>query len=1017
MSNKTKKELLTFCEELGIDAPKSLKKSEILELIKQNEKKEKVKWVYHTSDIHIRPLERHEEYREVFDNLYKFLKTQKELDKSVFVICGDLFHCRDKLFPETIILFHEFIENLTSIIHTILIAGNHDTTTTNRIDLISGLLSMKNFQNLHYFENKGKYIYKNLNFTYLGQELDKTLLNFDKKNDKTSILLYHGFINQNKSKISNLHINEVENFDLVLLGDNHLRRDLTPTVSFCGSLIQQSHKEERVHGILKWNLEDFTKEFIPIENSYGFITLKKDTDLELLSFPDFSNIRLINCELPQNIQEYTEVISVKKELDKTETNDYKDNNISTNQNIFEKLIENYEENLRTDLKKLHSQFLEEFEENTNFSRKNWYINYIEFSNVFIYGNDNINKICFDKNQGIIGILGDNAIGKSSILNIILYCLFSSRNSSGIMFNCNSKSYFIKMGLIVEEQEQEYLIERKYSKKTETLGFYKVIEGKNVNISGDNKLSTLEIIHQTFNLVDKKSFLLTNVLSYSNYISLLNMSSNEIGSTFSKLFGLDKYSNIYSSVYKLHKNYNNKIKELETNIKNYQEIIENNKDIPVKIKNLEEELQGKERHLKNLQESIDKIDVKEIIYIEKDYNKEEVIEKLKNIKVCLHCCSNENEKIEEDICLLNIIQKLKDLDTEKSILESKINTNKICKYNVKDYKNAINKINCNFGIDGFIEDLSVCKKDKDDYLINKELYLDIIDFLKEFRTELKNSSKYINIIYDYENYSGILEDNIKFQSEIDLLPFKEYEEQREKILKDIEIYQEFTKFLDFEKNKELHIAKNKLLEEFDGISKEISSTNLLLGKFRNKQEIYEKYLLKLNLAEQELKELEYKEKIYKTYKGIINENCLPKILLLDTIKNIEKETNTLIKPLANIKIKLSKEIETSNYKLVVEKHNKILDISQISGYERLVLNLGLKLTLHNNKFQSRCNMFFIDEVFDVISEENFEKVDTLFDYLKSFYTYILVISHDTCLKEKIDYSINISTDYISSKITM
>ena len=71
--------------------------------------KKQINYIYHLADIHIRPLERHNEYREVFNNLYEYLKIQNNLEESLIVICGDIIHEKDKLTPELIILFRELL--------------------------------------------------------------------------------------------------------------------------------------------------------------------------------------------------------------------------------------------------------------------------------------------------------------------------------------------------------------------------------------------------------------------------------------------------------------------------------------------------------------------------------------------------------------------------------------------------------------------------------------------------------------------------------------------------------------------------------------------------------------------------------------------------------------------------------------------------------------------------------------------------------------------------------------------
>jgi len=68
--------------------------------------------------------------------------------------------------------------------------------------------------------------------------------------------------------------------------------------------------------------------------------------------------------------------------------------------------------------------------------------------MLIYGNNKLNTIDFvNYGNNVVGIMGNNAIGKSSIINIILYGLFDTLgtnfNSVNIVNN-NEKTFDIKI---------------------------------------------------------------------------------------------------------------------------------------------------------------------------------------------------------------------------------------------------------------------------------------------------------------------------------------------------------------------------------------------------------------------------------------------------------------------------------------------------------------------------------------------------------------------------------------------
>ncbi len=102
---------------------------------------EKIDKIYHVSDIHIRTLKRHTEYREVFNNLQNYI-ARTCTSNSVAVITGDIVHSKLEMSPELIQVLVEFFNGFE--IPTIVILGNHDMNLNNmhRIDAISPILDV-----------------------------------------------------------------------------------------------------------------------------------------------------------------------------------------------------------------------------------------------------------------------------------------------------------------------------------------------------------------------------------------------------------------------------------------------------------------------------------------------------------------------------------------------------------------------------------------------------------------------------------------------------------------------------------------------------------------------------------------------------------------------------------------------------------------------------------------------------------------------------------------------------------
>ena len=118
-----------------------------------------IKYIYQLADIHIRPLERHKEYREVFSKLYIKLKEDENIKQSLIVICGDIVHDKDNIKPELILLIREFLKNLSSITDVILFSGNHDLieNNTHRIPSLEALT--QDIDNVYYLRETKIYKY------------------------------------------------------------------------------------------------------------------------------------------------------------------------------------------------------------------------------------------------------------------------------------------------------------------------------------------------------------------------------------------------------------------------------------------------------------------------------------------------------------------------------------------------------------------------------------------------------------------------------------------------------------------------------------------------------------------------------------------------------------------------------------------------------------------------------------------------------------------------------------------
>ena len=79
--------------------------------------------IAHVSDIHVRKLKYHKEYRAVFEQLYEKLREEKP---DIIVNTGDTFHTKLDLSPEAIKMMSVVVVGLADFAPYLMLLGKED---------------------------------------------------------------------------------------------------------------------------------------------------------------------------------------------------------------------------------------------------------------------------------------------------------------------------------------------------------------------------------------------------------------------------------------------------------------------------------------------------------------------------------------------------------------------------------------------------------------------------------------------------------------------------------------------------------------------------------------------------------------------------------------------------------------------------------------------------------------------------------------------------------------------------
>jgi len=467
--------------------------------------------IAHVSDIHVRKLKYHKEYRAVFEQLYEKLKEEKP---DIIVNTGDTFHTKLDLSPEAIRMMSDLFAGLADIAPYYMILGNHDMNLKNsgRLDAISPIVDNLNHPNLHF--------HKHSEVIEVADGIDLHVLSIvDPENwqetlpeERVNIALYHGSVVGSVTDTGwmmthgDIDLNTVEKYDYALLGDIHKtdqKVDADGRARYPGSLVQQNHGESNDKGYLIWEIEDKNKwstRHVSLVNPKPFITIeltRKGRMPKNVSVPLGARLRLVsNNNLPLDIMKSAVDIakhrfkpesisflnrasgdrgSVEGLADGLKTENLRD--IEVQEELIDEYLAGYEATPETLEKvfELNKKYNKMVEDNEDISRNiNWKLKSFGFDNLFNYGEDN--NVNFEELSGIVGVFGKNFSGKSSIIDAALWTMFNSTSKNERKnINVINQNKDCAAGQIeIEIGDKLYKIERTASK------YIKRLKGEETN---------------------------------------------------------------------------------------------------------------------------------------------------------------------------------------------------------------------------------------------------------------------------------------------------------------------------------------------------------------------------------------------------------------------------------------------------------------------------------------------------------------------------------------------------------
>ncbi len=553
---------------------------------------EKVDYIIHVADVHIRNWKRHTEYREVFDKLYELVKNSPP--NTIVTVGGDIVHAKTDMSPELIDMVNDFFVNLAELAPTFVICGNHDTNlnNNNRLDALSPIFKALKQNNLFYLKDTNLYEVGDICFSVMSllQSQEEYILAESIKGEyKRKIALYHGTVENSSTDtgiklLQGLKMETFNDYDVALLGDIHKRQVLkaSPLVLYPGSLVQQNFGEDyEGHGPAILNVNTLDYRFLDLPNRYGFYTLEIDGGVlpDNLPITSKTNLRL-KVKNTSQAQLKRILATIRKEYKISEPTvnytDPKDSAKSTdfvfssgdirrveyqNDLIKEYLVDkNVDDDTLSEIYTINKQLNSTLPQSELVRNVIWNPKKFTFSNMFSYGEDN--EIDFTGMSGLCGLFAPNHAGKSAVLDALCFCLFDhSFRASKAEQVLNNKSDYFTCCFNFELNGVNYFINKKATRYQKgplsgklrvDIDFWYVDEnGDNVSLNGEQRRDTDKIIQSYIGTFD--DFILTALSLQNNNSNFIDKTQSERKELLANFLDLCIFDQLYDAASKENKN--------------------------------------------------------------------------------------------------------------------------------------------------------------------------------------------------------------------------------------------------------------------------------------------------------------------------------------------------------------------------------------------------------------------------------------------------------------------------------
>jgi len=1037
--------------------------------------------IFHIADLHIRNVKRHEEYRQVFKNFLEEIdQPERASKKSIIYIAGDIAHAKTEMSPELIQMISNFLSECSSRYPTVLIPGNHDCNqnNANRLDALSPIIDNMNNPNIHYLKDSGVYRLADINLVHYGIFEDPKDWPTPPDDGRYNIGLFHGPVDASETDTgfvlydTDTTPETFEGCPLVLCGDIHKRQIIpesdNPLIAYAGSLVQQNHGEALDgHGFMQWNFTDGKLEdadFQDIVNDYGYYTLEINNGVipNVDDMPKNPRLRIqvqntTSADLKLALVEFRKKHNIKSytinRLDVFSRDGKTDNTLTfgdvTNVEYQLELLKDYldrkfslDMDTVSEIAKINADLNSRLSEEEIIRNVVWKPISLKFDNMFSYGLGN--SLEFTDLAGLYGLFAPNRSGKSSVLDVMLFCLFDKSSKTFKADHIkNRKSDGFECEFKFQIADTEYVIERVATQGAKSLrvpvSFYKLEDGVRIPLNGADRNGTNANIRNHIGTYD--DFIATTISLQGNNSTFIKKKQSQRKDLLSQFMGIGIYDRL------------NKLASTDTKERAAQVKLLKKVDHDEILTELDEELDGVQSEFDTTKVEVKAIE-KDVIKLRDKISTKEA----SMVKVDVH--GNDLEKLEDTLATFEYeISKLEiDLEGLNSKLSEhtkqfKRKSKKLDKVDVDEItfrhdrnEELSTKVRTIKGKAVELKTAIISKKArlssvKDEYdydedcgfcVFNAKGHIKLVSQLEEEISNDKSNMKSLiesariinkemselnvdNTIYvEYTNAIRLVREVSKLElakseSENRVARLSgEIQNRQNRLLPIAENIQRFKDNKDqIDKNTKIELELSLLNKELSALSETYDSKYRVhtsaIGNLRALETRIESTLEQI----EQLRELENEYAVYEYYLTATKRDGIPSELIAKTLPAIENEVNNILGQTQEFTISLEVDGKDIVGKINEDGSSWLVELS--SGMEQFIIDLCMRVATMNVCSLPRSNFLVVDEGFGNLDSENLTSMFTMFEYLRSQFEFVIVISHLDVMRDVVDKLIEIKKE--------